>query len=801
MKKLIFIFFISVNILFASLSIPMKKGWQFMGFPSTVEDLSIFNNRNVGVIWGFDAVEQKWVGYAPEEDVMKRIREQYAPLKEIAAWQGVWIYNHNDWILELDDTDSTESMEMTLHEGWNMVSLPNNITVSPDFFGETASVWAYHGEQWYFASPLLDTEAVPPVKEIGSAEAVWVKSGKTHTISLNTESSKLHTFKDRDTLERYIENMALNAWVPYRFVETGGGVPIMENQPNTQPLNSTPKTDNMTETNLQEEGVDESDILKHNNTHTFFYDRIHNVIHIRSFAALASSQVSDDIVLPLSNNILQGMYIYDKTLILILEQQQYTVVRQKQYGDMSEQTSVAEKELMTKHFELRMYDISDIQAVKKIFSTVIDGYYEESRIINGKLYLISQFHPQIKVTYPKVYIDKTECQGGDISVMTIENGHYIPECSGIFSENGRYYRYDYDHPIISQKYLLPLRDGGRSPFVIPEKFYAPYKLDQYPQMTVIAKFDLQTHRFEGTVATVNGTERVYVSSDTLYLTSANYPSYIGFSLFYDRETIYKFSLGEEMDYQAKGTVDGKMLNEFSMSERDGYLRLATTSEGWDGNGLQNRLYILRQDGESLVETGRLEGLGKEGERIKGIRFIGEKAYIVTFRQKDPLYLIDLHDPFNPQVSGSLQVDGFSSYIHPVGDRYLLTLGRDADETGNIKGFMIQLYDVTNPSVPRLSDLYHYSDTLYDFDAEYQHQAFIYRESDNLFAVTYRDEKDSLMDIFYADTVHGKIIKLDQLQLPSVIYERRGMVFDYRSQTYGTLFCEDKVVSKEIRRNR
>jgi uncharacterized secreted protein with C-terminal beta-propeller domain len=798
MKKLIFFFFISVNILVASLSIPMKKGWQFIGFPCTVKDMSVFDNRNVGVIWGFDAAVQKWVGYAPQEDVMKKITKQYIPLRKVAAWQGVWIYNHENWTLELDDTDSMESMEIKLYEGWNMVSLPTNITVSPDFFGEDAAVWTYDGEQWHFSDPLSDTTDAPPVSEIGSAEAVWVKSQKTYTVALNRESSRLHTFKDRNALEKYIESMILNAWVPYCFAETGGGMPVMEeNQPDTHPLNSTPKTDNMTDTNLQEKGVDESDILKHNSTHTFFYDRIHNVIHIRSFASLVSSGI-DDKVLPLPDNtVLQGMYIYANTLILVTEQQRYTIMEQKQ----GETASLSEKELNMENFELSMYDISDIRAVKKIFSTVIDGYYKDSRIINGKLYVISQFHPEVKVTYPKIYIDKTECEKDDVSAMTIEKGHYIPQCGGFFYENGRYYRYDYDHPEVLQKYLLPLRDHGKNPLIIPEKFYAPYKLDQYPQMSIISRFDIDTPRFENSVATVNGAEKLYVSSDTLYLTSANYPSFIGFNRFYDRETIYKFSLGAKMDYQAQGSVEGKMLNEFSMSEYDGYLRLATTSGGWDNDETQNRLYVLRQENNSLVEASRLEGLGKEGERIKGIRFVGEKAYIVTFRQQDPLYLIDLQDPYNPQVTGSLQIDGFSSYIHPIGDGYLLTLGRDADETGRTKGVMVQLYDVSNPVAPILLDRYRYSSTLYGFDAEYQHQAFVYREDDGMFAMTYRDEDHSLMDIFYADTVNGKIVKVDQLELPSAVYERRGILFDHVSHTYGALFCEDKVVSKEVRRNK
>ena len=114
---------------------------------------------------------------------------------------------------------------------------------------------------------------------------------------------------------------------------------------------------------------------------------------------------------------------------------------------------------------------------------------------------------------------------------------------------------------------------------------------------------------------------------------------------------------------------------------------------------EGRLTILRpQDGGELVEIGHVDDLG-EGESVQSVRFVGDIAYVVTFRQTDPLYAIDLSDPAHPKVLGELKVTGFSQYLHPVGDGLLLGLGREADESGFDEGFKVSLFDVTDPTAP------------------------------------------------------------------------------------------------------
>jgi uncharacterized secreted protein with C-terminal beta-propeller domain len=108
--------------------------------------------------------------------------------------------------------------------------------------------------------------------------------------------------------------------------------------------------------------------------------------------------------------------------------------------------------------------------------------------------------------------------------------------------------------------------------------------------------------------------------------------------------------------------------------------------------------VLAESGGQLVEKGTVGGLGK-GEQIYAVRFAGTKGYVVTFRQVDPLYVLDLADAAAPTIAGELKVEGFSSYIHPLDAGHLLTVGRDADAEGRVKGLKLEIFDVTNPAAP------------------------------------------------------------------------------------------------------
>ena len=802
MIRILLISILLIGSLVADTSIKLKKGWQFIGFPTKIDDAHIFNRAEVDILWGYDAVSQKWLGYAPDTLTQEKIDKRYKRLTSIDAWQGIWIHNKSDWSLILQE-DTNQESNISLSKGWNLISLPNDMTISPTLF-QDAVIWKYHDSKWQLFAQNSDTSHIaPPISKIDSAEAIWVKSRHTQQISLSAESSSLHTFASKKEMESYIKEMALASYIPrfYDYPLGINGIPMdtVLTVPEASDDANTQKAEDTTSTNLQEEDVDESDILKHNDKYIFFYNRSQNIIHISTFSDHATAQKSSikPITLP-ANTFLQAMFIKQNKLIMIHNQQRYYYMNKIEGGIVADKTSMPypiKEEQAT--FTLDIYNIEDINSIEKLSSTTLDGTFQNSRVVENSLYIISQFSPRLTITYPRIYIEKEKCQEKAIPILDYVDGYYVPECGGQYYDGDKFYRYDYSKPTITDAYLIPTINKGEKDLITHDTFYAPCKLNQFPTITSISKFDLSTNSFEKSVSLAGNTNKLYASSQNIYLTSVHYPYYYDFRNFQEREMIYKFSIGDNFDYMAKGFVDGVMLNQFSMSEKDDILRVAsTTGDGWRGE-TNNFIFTLRQEDEKLNIEGTLSGLGHKGERIRGVRFLGDRGYLVTFRQTDPLYTLDISDPANPRKVGELNVTGFSSYIHPVDDNLILTLGRDATREGRQTGFKVSLYDISDFAHPTKADEKIYSASLGGFDAEYNHQAFIYRKSDKLFGITYHDSGFSKMDIFQINIATEKIEAQDQLSIASHFYENRGIIFNLNSHIYSTLFTGDLTTSKEI----
>lgn len=159
-------------------------------------------------------------------------------------------------------------------------------------------------------------------------------------------------------------------------------------------------------------------------------------------------------------------------------------------------------------------------------------------------------------------------------------------------------------------------------------------------------------------------------------------------------------------FVASGDVPGYLLNQFSLSEWGGYLRVAstTTPDYWDqvvprGAG-QSYVTVLATRGNQLVQVGQVSGLGS-GQKIYSVRFVENAGYVVTFRQVDPLYTLDLSDPTQPKVAGQLELEGYSSYLHPLGNGLLLGVGQDVGADNEPSGAQLELFDVSDPSAPKL----------------------------------------------------------------------------------------------------
>jgi uncharacterized secreted protein with C-terminal beta-propeller domain len=199
--------------------------------------------------------------------------------------------------------------------------------------------------------------------------------------------------------------------------------------------------------------------------------------------------------------------------------------------------------------------------------------------------------------------------------------------------------------------------------------------------------------------------------------------------------IHKFDISDSAGavYKGSGEVPGQLLNQFSMSEQDGRLRVATT-RGSGEAGSDSLVTVLEEQNGALHQVGQLGDLGPD-ERIYAVRFIGNLGYVVTFRQTDPLYVLDLSDPAHPRKTGELKIPGYSAYLHPAGDGLLLGLGQNADDQGRVLGGQLSLFDVSDPANPRR--LAQASLGQGNSEAEYDHHAFLYWPATGLTVVPFQ----------------------------------------------------------------
>lgn len=194
---------------------------------------------------------------------------------------------------------------------------------------------------------------------------------------------------------------------------------------------------------------------------------------------------------------------------------------------------------------------------------------------------------------------------------------------------------------------------------------------------------------------------VYASPSALYL-AVNERSSGSF-----KTTIHKLDIGEDIAgtaYAASGQVEGNVLNQFSLDEHEGHLRVATSFGKVPEEGVHSALSVLAQRGETLELTGKVDDIAP-GEDIRSVRFDGDRGFLVTFKKTDPLYAFDLSDPASPVITGELKIPGFSTYMHMFDDKHLLTVGYDTEErdsTACFTGVLLQLFDVSDMAAPLLA---------------------------------------------------------------------------------------------------
>lgn len=379
-----------------------------------------------------------------------------------------------------------------------------------------------------------------------------------------------------------------------------------------------------------------------------------------------------------------------------------------------------------------VYDISDrVNPVEK--RTVrLDGGYRNSRMIGDNIYLISSksayYYDGMKENeiLPKIY----DTLGGEKIISATDIAYF---------------------------------EGTNS----------------YSFMTV-AGFDINNNENVCTETFYGASDTVYASLNNLYITQIEYNDRWDVS----ENIIYKFKLnGSKIELLCRGEVKGNLNNQFSMDEYNGNLRIATTS-GYDEKAT-NQLFILD---ENLKEIGKIENMAV-GERIYSVRFIGEIGYVVTFEQIDPLFVIDLSDPRNPQIKGELKIPGYSSYLHPYDETHIIGIGYNTKSNGyggvtnaNMKMSMFDVSDLENPKELfniDIGDSYTYSEIIYN------HKVLFENKEKGLigFPVTLREHRASedrdTFSIFHIDLEKG--------------FERYGEIshkIDYRTNIDRAIYIGD-----------
>lgn len=350
---------------------------------------------------------------------------------------------------------------------------------------------------------------------------------------------------------------------------------------------------------------------------------------------------------------------------------------------------------------IEIYNISNRKTPTKQKEISITGNYFDSRMINNQVYLIiNQPVNREKIELPKISSDNQE------NTIPASEIHH-------FETPAHYYRF-----------------------------------------TTILSINLEEMSVSKEAYLMERTQNMYVSKKNIYITNQNRnrqivseqilsdttATLVSETNQVEKTTIHRISIKDgEIQYAARGEVPGRVLNQFSMSEHKDYFRIATTTghvaRYSDHGTAKNHVFILNQD---LEIVGKLKNLAP-GEKIYSARFMGDKAYLVTFKKVDPLFVLDLENPTNPKILGKLKIPGYSDYLHPYDENHLIGIGKStvAAESGNFawyQGIKIALFDVTDVNNPKQISKYIIGDRGTESLALKEHKAFLFSRSKNLLSI-------------------------------------------------------------------
>lgn len=530
------------------------------------------------------------------------------------------------------------------------------------------------------------------------------------------EQSGLHRYNSASMLETYLKQALLS----------GGNPAPYPGFLDFSPLPVSPSGEVST-TNLQEAGVDEDDLIKTDGRHLYVLADCGATLTANDCVRVFSIQEDPPVAQPLAELPLKADFAASGLYLLagregIEPDLLVTVGGNSTWGPMPMPFVdwFAPWGWQATSTDVLFYDVSDPAAPRELDWLRIDGAMVSSRRIGDTLYLVSRYTPTLDgyILYPS-----------------------SPE------EEASNQQLLYDTGLEDLMPAIRLRSGQDFPVVgAGDCLLPPSAPDLLPDPTVITLLAIPLDRPQDyQSACITGpSETLYVSPESLYLAttrhSYEYTDDTSAPIIYQenhRTLLHKFALqAGGFEYRGSGEVDGHLgwdmdKKPFRMGEHEGVLRVATSlGSTWNFTSSTSLTLLEESAGRNaLKETGRLDNLGKPGERLYAARFLGDRAYLVTFRNIDPLYVIDLSDPYAPFAAGELEIAGYSDYLHPVGQDLLLGIGKDAivdeEEFAWYQGVKLSLFDVSDPFNPVQLDSMILGKRGTDSDLLHDHHALAY----------------------------------------------------------------------------
>lgn len=395
-------------------------------------------------------------------------------------------------------------------------------------------------------------------------------------------------------------------------------------------------------TNIQVEGVDEPDIVKNDDRYIYSISSSSNSLHIVDTYS-GTKKMKSLAAINFKDFIPHNMFIKDNQLIVL--------GNEKNMNYTGRNWGISDKALIYTggDTEVLIYNIQDKKKPKLLKTFSVSGQYRDARLINNEIYIVSN---------------------KEISNIKYNEKEVTPFYS--------------DSSLKEKTKAIAYKDI----------IYDPKEV--YPDYVIISSINLANMNSEAKVKAFLG------KCDTIYCSSSNI--YAASSTDGNNTSIYKFKLsGDRTDFIGKAELQGSLINQFSMDEYNGALRVAVTRYGDAAEDMSNSLYVLDENMKFISKLEKLE----KGEKIYSVRFMEDKAYMVTFKLTDPLLAIDLSDSKAPKVMGELKISGFSTYIQPYDKNHIIGFGRnstDVVENGiamaRPEGMKLAMFDVSDIKSPK-----------------------------------------------------------------------------------------------------